>query len=575
VRAVDQELASLYIQLNMHDEAIKHIDQLIALHPDNARFVQQKAESLLKSGKFDDSERMIRELVKSKGESYVSTMLLATIAQVRGEEALARGDAATAEKKFTEQREALTRAETQYPSDYRARVLLAHSWLAEYRRSPDKKNALDEALRILERAEKASPGVWETLMARIVVLREKKQLTQALNDLQRFVENNPDSTAARRELVQLHLDLKDPDAAIAVADDAIRRNPTLAVWHEAKGDLHRVGKRDFTGALLAYEKADDLARKSTTLAKFVETALLMPQPRCADIAKRLSERPNDLASVPFLREAYARVLKCLKQDEQALEQAQLAYQRRREIISQGLAKPGEIGPWYEVLTYLFPGQNAAIDASAAENFILERCNPNPDIWDLVSISRIYFVAGDGARAIEVQQRAVAQCPPAEQELRARLTLDLANTYTSLGKSQEALAAYHEALQLDQDNVEALNNLSFLLAETLNQPADALPYAERAVQLSPRNAAILDTLGWTHHLAGNHDKAKQYLAEAVNLDPAAVSTIVHLAEALLKLNEHAASLQQLDNAVKLSPDPATQQKIDKLKDDIRKSRAQAG
>jgi tetratricopeptide (TPR) repeat protein len=572
IRGADQELASLYIQLNQNEEAIKHIDELIAANPENIKFIQQKAECLLKTGKSDEAEALVRDLIKSKGEDYISTMLLATIAQVRAEEALAKGDAAEAERKIAEQRVALAKAQTQQPNDFRPQVLLAHSLIAEAKRSPQRKDeALNEALRILDRAEKSSPGAWETLIARLVVLREKKQLVSITSELRTFVEKNPDNIAARRELVQLHLDQKDADAAIAVVDDAIGRNPTLPVWHEAKGDLHRMGQQDLASAVMAYEKADAIAKKSSTLAKFVETALLMPQPRCAEIARRLSERPEDLASVPFLREAYARVLKCQKLDQEALEQAKLAYQRRREIIAQGFAKPQEIGPWYEVLVYLFPAPNSTVDASAAENFVLEQCNPKPDIWDLVSMSRMWFLAGDGNRAIEVQQRAISQCPAAETKLRARLTLDLANTYTSIQKYDQATAAYNETLQLDPDNIEALNNYSYLLAESMGQPLQAIPYAERAVQQAPGNAAVLDTLGWIHNLAGNQDKARQLLEEAVKIDPTALGTVIHLAEVLYKAGDFSACQQQLDNAVKLSPDAVSQQAIDKMKTDIRNGR----
>ena len=51
------------------------------------------------------------------------------------------------------------------------------------------------------------------------------------------LELNPDNAIVRRDLIQSLLENKDQRAALEALDAAIVANPTLAVWHEMRGDL--------------------------------------------------------------------------------------------------------------------------------------------------------------------------------------------------------------------------------------------------------------------------------------------------------------------------------------------------
>src|SRR5690606_528183 len=56
----------------------------------------------------------------------------------------------------------------------------------------------------------------------------------------------------------------------------------------------------------------------------------------------------------------------------------------------------------------------------------------------------------------------------------------------------AISAYRAALELDPDNVLVLNNLAWLLNE--QKKAEARTLAERAYDLAPLNADVVDTYG---------------------------------------------------------------------------------
>lgn len=70
-------------------------------------------------------------------------------------------------------------------------------------------------------------------------------------------------------------------------------------------------------------------------------------------------------------------------------------------------------------------------------------------------------------------------------------LTLANTYTALNRSDDAIAAYQSVLEVDANNFMALNNLAWQLRD--RNPSAAMGHAKRSVQIQPDNAATLDTL----------------------------------------------------------------------------------
>jgi tetratricopeptide (TPR) repeat protein len=99
--------------------------------------------------------------------------------------------------------------------------------------------------------------------------------------------------------------------------------------------------------------------------------------------------------------------------------------------------------------------------------------------------------------------------------------NLGLSYAGLGRVDEALAAYREAIAA-QANVAAPDagpflNLGSLLLEQ-NQPREALPPLTRAAALAPRLPAARERLGKAHLQLGDVDLALPELEAAVTLDP---------------------------------------------------------
>jgi tetratricopeptide (TPR) repeat protein len=117
---------------------------------------------------------------------------------------------------------------------------------------------------------------------------------------------------------------------------------------------------------------------------------------------------------------------------------------------------------------------------------------------------------------------------------AKARLLLAEVLQGTGAAEEALREYARILDLDPNNVVALNNGAWYAYE-LSRP-EALDYARRAVALAPDNAPTLDTLGWILTRENRAADGLQHLTKAVQLAPQALEIRYHLAVAQAQLGQ---------------------------------------
>ena len=122
------------------------------------------------------------------------------------------------------------------------------------------------------------------------------------------------------------------------------------------------------------------------------------------------------------------------------------------------------------------------------------------------------------------------------------------------------------------NIVAMNNIAYLLADRLGRPEDALPFAQQSVQLRPNNHELLDTLGWVFYKLGQYDQAESQFGLSLSIRESS-SSLVHLAAVLLQKGEFNNASNRLDRAERLRHDSETQAEINRLKDDIERKRVQ--
>ena len=124
---------------------------------------------------------------------------------------------------------------------------------------------------------------------------------------------------------------------------------------------------------------------------------------------------------------------------------------------------------------------------------------------------------------------------------------LAQSQLSAGQPAAAIEAYRKLLEVDSDNVNALNNLAWLY-QGENNP-QGIEYAERAYQLAPHRPEVIDTLGWLLVQHGDTNRGLVLLQEATTKAPHLPDIRYHMAAALAKAGRPEEARQVLDRLLK--------------------------
>jgi len=186
-----------------------------------------------------------------------------------------------------------------------------------------------------------------------------------------------------------------------------------------------------------------------------------------------------------------------------------------------------------------------VKATALQAF--KRSGIQPSVTKMLLRAGVRLAKGDRVTARRILEEAtstVGRLPAAQ--------LTLAGIYEGEGEYEKAIERYRVVTELIPDNLMALNNLAYALAERKNNPNEALPYAERAYGLAGENPNISDTLGWIHHLLGNQEKAKELLEDAMERAPDNAAIRIHMAVVYGETGDLEAAKRELERALQLDP-----------------------
>jgi tetratricopeptide (TPR) repeat protein len=151
---------------------------------------------------------------------------------------------------------------------------------------------------------------------------------------------------------------------------------------------------------------------------------------------------------------------------------------------------------------------------------------------LAARARMYADAGDSPRAITLLERGVMEYPDSVD-----LRYAVASIYEEAGRIPDALHELTALANARPDDPAALNALGYTLADHSRHLARARKLIERAYAAAPKNAAILDSLGWVLFRQGHSAEAEPYL-RAAYADDHGGDIAAHLGEVLWRLGRPA-------------------------------------
>ena len=152
------------------------------------------------------------------------------------------------------------------------------------------------------------------------------------------------------------------------------------------------------------------------------------------------------------------------------------------------------------------------------------------------------------------KRALAINPKSRNTLHS-----LAIIYDKTIQWSQSDSIYNELIHSDSTDAQALNNYSYSLVERGEKLGIALEMSKKAISLSPKSSAYLDTYGWIHFKIGNIDSALAYIKQSVDIEDTNAVVLEHFGDVLVKKEEIEEAIRYFRKALEINPNNAVLRK----------------
>jgi tetratricopeptide (TPR) repeat protein len=433
------------------------------------------------------------------------------------------------------------------------------------------KNRLDEATNLNDEILKANPREADALVFRGEMQLRRGDSTGAIDSLQRAIKNDstsavahyhlglafdmqhdgsraeselreavdmrPDLTDAQRALANLEVRRGDFDALAQTAEQIVRGAPNAPDGYLTRA-LVEMNRQKYSEAEQDMRKASDLAPGNP--APYVQMGNLHQLQKQYPVAIRFYQQALD--HDPVSTDALQGVMNAYL----AQKQLDLAIASARAQIAKSPSNSG----FYDLLgTALFEKKDFA-GADIAFHKAIEIDNNNSDA--LMKLAQTQAAEGSVSQALATYQQSIKDHPKVTS-----FYILAGMMYESQSNWDQAKAMYQQVLNLQPDNPLASNNLAYVMLQQGGNVDVALAMAQTARRGMPDSPNAADTLGWAYFQKGVYQSAIDMFQESLRLnekkggadDP---TVHYHLGLAYQKANQPAQARQQLERALKISP-----------------------
>lgn len=349
----------------------------------------------------------------------------------------------------------------------------------------------------------------------------------ALVELQEMREIDPGNLNTLRTISQFYLELNEPELALEILNEARDRN----------------SRDPQTLLLLAeiYVNQSEWDRLGEVFVSMLEDPLIYPSQKL-ELVRFIYTQFQNNPSEDSLEKQTGDVLQAFSENEPEYGPAQL-------LTAEFLIQKGEMEAALEKLeqaNHVMPDQPDAWRQRMQVLFQMERYN------DVISIADsadkyasddafVQFFAGTSYMLTDNPEEAhewleSASFAPANRNFRSVIHSTLADVRSDLDRWEDAKSSYEQALRLDPDNHNAMNNYAYYLSTREENLDYALELAENAISFLPENSAYLDTIGWIYFKRGEYNDAKTYIKRSIDTGDAGAEVYEHLGDVYEALGE---------------------------------------
>jgi tetratricopeptide (TPR) repeat protein len=507
-------LGNLYLTQNKVKEADAAFKTAAELAPVRSPKRLSYANFKIRTGDLAEGKRLMAQINK-EAPDYVPAWIR-------------QAEIALAEKRFSDCESLLTQAMARDVDNYDA--LFLHGRLLLLQGQADK--AVTEMSRMAAIFDRSAEVQYQLALAHLAVNDQAK----ATADLGKALFLNPKYPEAIVLQAGLNITKGDTTAAISALSQLIRQQPQMGEAYMMLGNAYMIQK-NLDQALEVYAKASEMFPQNAQIP-FV-AGMVLVQKKNTVAARKLFERTLELApqfvraleeivNLDIAENKFSEALDRLNKesDEKMGANRQLLLARVYIARARSVARKEAKSPDLKLNT---PATQA--DVNLAEAALLKAVDLAPTVdGPYLLLAQLYVAAGKEQSALDRLNAYVSKTNNASAYMQIGVIHDELKDYP------KARDAYEKAIAANPNFSPALNNLSYLYAERLNSADKALPLAEKARQLAPRDPSSEDTLGWIVFKRGDYARARALLEESASKMPNQPEIQYHLGMARYMLGD---------------------------------------
>ncbi len=319
-----------------------------------------------------------------------------------------------------------------------------------------------EALNFFQKAVELDSANLQAWVGLATVYEIQKEPERALKIYQQLLPGDSENLRLREKIISMNYILNRYPAAIKEAEEAVQMFPKELNLKKSLGTLY-------------YLQRESAKAEST----FIELQNLAPQDPMAPL---------------FLGKI-------------ALQSKK--YQKAKNYLTQSLSLSDTLLDGWVSLARCYAEQDSLLKATETYQKALEKVYDTTEVYFFMGIT--YSRANQTEKAVEIFNKALTSKPKD-----ARILMALSSTYDRAGNFQQAVTTLEEVLKLDSTNVEALNNLGYILADNNQRLEEAYEMIKKAVEKDPSNGAYLDSYGWVLFKLGKIKEAEEKIKKALEI-----------------------------------------------------------
>jgi putative PEP-CTERM system TPR-repeat lipoprotein len=454
--------------------------------------------SQLQNRRFDEALKSIDGLERKRGDDPLISPL---IDNLRGTALLGKRDMDGARQNFES-------ALQKNPEYFPALRNLARLDLAARKPSEAKKRFED----VLARNPKSSLAL---LALAELTARTGGSMDDVVALLGRAVAANPTDVASRLALINFYLGAREPGRAVTAAQDALTSLPGNPALMDAEGKaLQAAG--NYNQALANYARLSE-----------IDPAAVQPYLRMAEIHMAAK---NPGAAMQSLRKALS-----IRPDSIEAQRGTIMLDLQAGRTADAVATARNVQRQFpkNPVGFLLEGDVHAVGKAWKEAVNAYR---NGITQTGASELAVKLHAALAAQNVRGEADKFANAWLKEHPRDQRFRLYLAELAASRNDFATAIRNYQSMLEEQPDNPVLLNNLAWAMAK--NKDPKAIEVAEKAYELAPDQANIIDTLGLLRVEKGDFKRGLELLRQARALAPGNPLIQFNLAAALVKAGNSA-------------------------------------